>query len=56
MWKWIIGILVIVALVIVILFLVAVFRLMYHSIPYDKWIEIEKEKARVEAEKAKKRN
>lgn len=55
MWKWIIGILCCVAVVVVILFLVGVFKLMYYSIPYDKWVEIEKERAKDEAEKAGKK-
>jgi len=55
MWKWIIGILCCVAVVVVILFLVGVFKLMYYSIPYDKWVEIEKERAKDEAKKARKK-
>lgn len=55
MWKWILFIICGIAVVIVVLFLIGVFKLMYYSIPYDEWLEIEKERAKIEAEKAKKK-
>lgn len=53
MWK--VGLLILcgIAVVIVILFLIGVFKLMYYSIPYDEWVELEKERAEIEVKKAK---
>lgn len=55
MWKWIICIVLGIAVVIVVLFLIGLFKLMYYSIPYDEWLELEKEKAEIEKKRAKKK-
>ena len=51
----VIGAIVMVLIVLGVMFLIAFLRMMYYSIPYDEWVEMQEKEAEKAAAKAKKK-